>query len=142
MGNRYLDHQPHKQIYDSIRKKYVAYTPEEHVRQLILNYLLQVKNYPKGLISVEKAFWINGRQLRYDIVVFKPDLSPFLLVECKSPNIDLSPKNHKIIRQVLVYNLNMQAPYLLLGNGKTLIVFKKQHNNFTQIPDVPDWSNC
>lgn len=145
MGHKCLENKPlrreksRRQIYDPIRKKYVAYTPEEHVRQQLLNYLVRVKGYPKGLISVERAFVVNGQQRRYDIAVFRSDASPFLLAECKAPNVDLSPKNDALIRQVLAYYLHMQAPYLALSNGQILLCFAKQKNCFQQIADIPSW---
>lgn len=140
MGDRPITRKSHSQIYDPIRQKYVAHTPEEYVRQALLNYLLQIKGYPRGLISVEKTCLVNGQKRRYDIVVFKPDFNYILLAECKAPTVDLSSKNDAIVGQVLAYNLHMQAPYLVLSNGHKLLCFIKQNRVFQQIPDLPHWT--
>jgi len=74
-------------IFDIIRKKFVILQPEEWVRQHCVHYLITQRNYPKSLINVEKELTINGLKKRYDIVVFNPDGSIFLMVECKAPKI-------------------------------------------------------
>ena len=74
-------------LFDDICKKHIVITPEEWVRQHVVRYLLEEKKYPKSYINVEKIIKINGLTRRYDVVVFQPDGSIFLLVECKAPAI-------------------------------------------------------
>ena len=99
-------------IFDDIRKKFVVLQPEEWVRLHCVNYLITHKNYPKTLINVEKELKINGLSKRYDIVVFNPDGSIHLIVECKSPKISI---NQDTFDQIARYNLN--ASYLMVTNG-------------------------
>ena len=79
-------------IFDIIRKKWLVLTPEEWVRQHCIQFLLKIKNVPLGFMQVERKLVINNTEKRYDLVVFNPDLSIALLVECKSPQVNLTQK--------------------------------------------------
>jgi hypothetical protein len=76
-------------IFDVVRKKFVSLAPEEWVRQHVLHFLIYTKKYPLSLINVEKEIKVRDTKKRYDIVIFHPDGSIFLIVECKSYTIDL-----------------------------------------------------
>ncbi len=102
------------QVFDTIRKKYVALTPEEWVRQHFINYMVAHLKYPKGLIAVEHPLFINGVSHRVDIVAFSPDAKPLLIVECKATNIRI---DQSVVQQVTRYNIFLKAPYLILTNG-------------------------
>lgn len=101
-------------VFDEIRKKFVALTPEEWVRQHVIQFLLQQKNYPKSHINVEKSIKINGLTKRYDAVVFQPDGKIFLLVECKAPEVTISQQTFD---QIARYNMTLEAKYLMVTNG-------------------------
>lgn len=101
-------------IFDIIRKKFVSLQPEEWVRQHCVHYLITEKKYPKSLINVEKTLTINGLKKRYDIVVFKTNGSIQLIVECKSPKINI---NQNTFDQIARYNLTLNASYLMITNG-------------------------
>ena len=101
-------------IFDDIRKKFIILTPEEWVRQHTIQYLLQEKNYPKSYLNVEKLLKINDLSKRYDIVVFQPDGTIFLLVECKAPEVKISQQTFD---QIARYNLTLKAKYLMVTNG-------------------------
>ncbi|MBT8244189.1 MAG: type I restriction enzyme HsdR N-terminal domain-containing protein [Winogradskyella sp.] len=101
-------------IFDIIRKKFVVLQPEEWVRQHCIHYLISKKNYPKSLINVEKELTINGLKKRYDIVIFNPNGSIFLIVECKAPKITI---NQNTFDQIARYNLKLNATYLMVTNG-------------------------
>ncbi len=103
-----------KYIWCLIRKKYMVLTPEEIIRQLLLLYLIQDKGFPTNKISVEKMIWVNGRQKRYDILVFDKESQPFFLVECKSAKV---PLDQSTFEQVGRYNITLKVPYLLICNG-------------------------
>lgn len=103
-------------IHDPIRNKYLVQTPEEVVRQLFLQFLLVEKGFPKNRIRTEKMLKVNELTKRCDILVFDWDMSPFLLVECKSPNV---PLTEATLRQVASYNLPLRVKYLALTNGTT-----------------------
>lgn len=101
-------------VFDEIRKKFVVLTPEEWVRIHVVQYLIQEKNYPKSLINVEKVIKLNGLTKRYDVVVFQPDGSILLAVECKQPNVAIT---QAVFDQIARYNLTLKANYLMVTNG-------------------------
>lgn len=101
-------------IFDVIRKKFLLLTPEEWVRQHVVNFLIEEMNYPKSLINVEKLVKVNGIKKRYDIVVFRNDGSIFLLVECKAPEVTITQQTFDQIAQ---YNLVLNAENLMVTNG-------------------------
>ena len=102
-------------IFDEIRKKFVILTPEEWVRQHVVQFLLQEKKYPKSYINIEKLLKINDLKKRYDIVVFNPDGSIFILVECKAPEIKISQNTFD---QIARYNMTLNAQFLMVTNGQ------------------------
>jgi len=101
-------------IYDRIRKKYVKLTPEEWVRQHVLNYLLNECRLPLIRIAVEKQLKVHSTLKRFDVVVFGKSVQPYLLVECKAPTVAI---DQNVFEQAIRYNLNLQVPYLWLTNG-------------------------
>lgn len=101
-------------IYDQIRKKYLLLTPEEWVRQHFIHYLCVELRYPRGLITTESGLKYNQQQRRTDIVVFNRKGEPFLIVECKAPEIRLS---QKVFNQIAVYNKVLGANLLVVSNG-------------------------
>lgn len=103
-----------KQIFDSVRKQFVVLTPEEWVRQHFIHFLHKVKGYPLTLMGVEYALQYNGMDKRADIICFKKDGKPSLLVECKSANVSIT---QKVFDQIARYNFNLKVPYLVVTNG-------------------------
>ncbi|WP_299528302.1 type I restriction enzyme HsdR N-terminal domain-containing protein [uncultured Lutibacter sp.] len=101
-------------IFDIIRKKYVSLTPEEWVRQHIIHYLIEEKNYPLSLIGIEKKLTINKLTKRTDILVFNTEGLPHIIVECKAPSINI---NQNAFDQIARYNLKLNANYLIVTNG-------------------------
>jgi type I site-specific restriction endonuclease len=101
-------------IFDEIRKKFIILTPEEWVRQHVVQFLLEEKNYPKSLINVEKVLKVNGLNKRYDVVVFNPDGSILVLIECKAPQIKIAQATFD---QIARYNMTMKADFLMVTNG-------------------------
>ena len=102
------------QIFDLIRRKYVALTPEEWVRQHFINYLTQHLHYPKGLISVERGVAYNTLTKRTDICVYDVNRQPLLLVECKATEVAITAE---VIKQVTIYNKTLAARLVVLTNG-------------------------
>lgn len=101
-------------IFDVIRKKYVVLTPEEWVRQHFLHYMISDRRYPRALIKIETGLVFNTLQKRCDITVYSRDGKPWLLVECKSPDVQI---NQRTLHQASVYNSTIQASYIVLTNG-------------------------
>ncbi len=110
-------------IFDVIRKKWLILTPEEWVRQHVVNYLVHVKNYPASSIAIEKELSLNGLKRRYDIVVYTRQLSPHLIIECKAPYITL---DQTVIEQALRYNLIIKANLVMITNGLSDFVFNQK----------------
>lgn len=101
-------------IFDEIRKKFIILTPEEWVRQHTVQFLLHEKKYPKSYLNVEKVIKLNEITKRYDIVVFRPDGSLFLLIECKAPEVKITQDTFD---QIARYNMKLKAEYLMVTNG-------------------------
>ena len=102
-----------KQILDLVRRKYVALTPEEWVRQNLVQHLLAL-GYPMGLIAVEQPITLNGLQKRCDIVVYNRQAAPCMIVECKAPQVAVT---QKVFDQIAVYNIKLNVEYLIVSNG-------------------------
>lgn len=101
-------------IFDIIRKKYVALTPEEWVRQHLVHYLIGHLGYPRSLVRVESGLKVNRLDKRTDVVVYDRNACPLLVAECKSFKVSLSDA---VFRQSAIYNSHLRAPYLLISNG-------------------------
>ena len=101
-------------IFDEIRKKFIILTPEEWVRQHVVQFLMEEKKYPKSLINVEKVLLVNGLRKRYDVVVFNSDGSIFVLIECKAPAIKIAQATFD---QIARYNMTMKSQFLMVTNG-------------------------
>ncbi|MCK9616736.1 MAG: type I restriction enzyme HsdR N-terminal domain-containing protein [Lentimicrobiaceae bacterium] len=102
------------EIFDDIRKRFVALTPEEWVRQHFIKYLVIEKQYPKSLIAVEMNLKVIRRAKRSDIVVFGRNGIPMMVVECKAPHIKIS---QKAFDQVARYNMTFNVRFLVVTNG-------------------------
>jgi hypothetical protein len=105
-----------QQVFDCVRKRYVALTPEELVRQNVIIYLANVKNYPINLMRVEVSMKLNNMQKRCDILIYNRNRKPLLMVECKAENVKIS---QDVFNQLSRYNLIFKVPYLIATNGKT-----------------------
>ena len=114
------------EIHDSVRNKYLILTPEEHVRQLFIQFLIHKMGYSKNRISVERALEYNKLGKRFDLLVYDKNTRPFMLVECKSPKINLQKGS---LEQVSIYNQVLSVPYLCVTNGKETFVFKMDYEN-------------
>lgn len=126
-------------IFDEIRKKFIILTPEEWVRQHVVQFLILEKKYPKSLINVEKVLKINGLTKRYDVVVFKNDGSILILVECKSPDVKIS---QTVFDQIARYNLTLNAQLLMLTNGLNHYYCSMDFENkkYDFMRELPDYS--
>jgi len=126
------------QIFDSFRKKLVALTPEEWVRQNFLMFLVSEKNYPKSLITVEAALRVVKRSKRTDIVVYGNKRQALLIVECKAPSVNISQDTFD---QIVRYNISLQVNYLLVTNGLEHFCCKLNYkdNTYVFLKDIPDY---
>ncbi len=127
-----------KLIFDSIRKKFVVLTPEEWVRQNFISYLIENKNYPKGLIAVEKKVDVNRMPQRSDIVLYNSKGLPLMIVECKASSVKITQDTFD---QVARYNMRLQVPYLVVTNGLNHYCCKIDYEKkkFEFMSEIPDY---
>ncbi|NDW10379.1 type I restriction enzyme HsdR N-terminal domain-containing protein [Dysgonomonas sp. 520] len=123
-------------IWDRIRKKYIALTPEEWVRQHFVNYLIEYKSYPESLMANEKQVLLNSQKKRCDSVVYNRELKPLLVVEYKSPDVKIT---QDVFDQIVRYNMVLKVAYLVVSNGLQhyccSIDYDTQSYNY--LPDIP-----
>lgn len=125
-----------REVFDPVRRRWVALTPEEWVRQQTL-VRLHAAGYPPEVMQVEGAITLNGMTRRCDIVVYQ-DGRPWMIVECKKSEIPLS---QKVCDQACRYNTVLRVPYLVLTNGKqeVIIVVDFEKGCLKQLPMLPFW---
>jgi len=125
-------------VFDIIRKKYILMTPEEHVRQQFIHFLIQEKQYPKGLLAVEKQLKIFDKTKRTDIVLYDKQGNVSIIVECKAPEVKIS---QDAFDQIARYNMNFKAEYLIVTNGLDHYCCKPNYddNSYAFLKDIPDY---
>ncbi len=123
-------------VFDEFRKKNILLTPEEWVRQHFLHYLVNHLDYPKPLIKTEGGILYNRLAKRSDILVYDRQGEPFLLIECKAPDVKL---DQKVVFQASTYNQTIKAPYLAVTNGINHFVFQLDavSKQMTQMASFP-----
>lgn len=102
------------QVFDPIRSKWVAYTPEEHVRQHFVQHLIHGLGYASSRLALEKGFKVHQRQKRWDIAYHNRSGKWRLLVEVKAAQV---PIDQAVVDQVAQYNLALQIPFIMITNG-------------------------
>lgn len=122
-------------ILDKVRKKWVRLTPEEWVRQNILQYLIQIKNYPAALLAIEKEIFIGEVKKRCDIIVYK-DTQPWMIIECKQPQVALTEDT---LMQAIRYNMANCCTYLVISNGNYSKGWCLKNGNVEEIKAMPEW---
>lgn len=129
-----------RQIFDPVRKKMVKLDPEEWVRQNLIRFLNQDKNYPISLMAVEKGLTVNKLNKRFDILCYNNDSNPLLLVECKAPSVKIS---QSAFDQISIYNLQFKVPFLLVSNGLEHFCCQLDYekNSYSFLSEIPDYQN-
>lgn len=123
-----------REVFDPVRRRWVALTPEEWVRQQTL-VRLHAAGYPPEVMQVEGAITLNGMTRRCDIVVYR-DGQPWMIVECKKSEI---PLTQKVCDQACRYNTVLRVPYLLLTNGRqeVIVTVDFEKGCLRQLADLP-----
>lgn len=126
-------------IFDVLRGKYVALTPEEWVRQNFVQYLINYKNYSRSLMNNEIPLRLNGTSKRCDTVVFSNTAVPKMIIEYKAPEIKIT---QKVFNQITRYNMVLKVDYLVVSNGLNHYCCKMDYENqgYIFLEDVPDFS--
>ena len=126
-------------IYDLLRKRYVALTSEEWVRQNFVQYLINERNFPSALMANEVSLNQNGIKRRCDTLVANRLGHPFVIVEYKAPKVQVTQTTFD---QIVRYNMVLHAQYLIVSNGLTHYCCKIDYetNSYSFLNDIPDYS--
>lgn len=125
-------------IFDIIRKRYVALTPEEWVRQHFINYLITHKGYPASLMANEVFLKLNNTQKRCDTVLYRRDLTARMIIEYKAPHVEIT---QAVFNQITRYNMVLKVDYLIVSNGLQHYCCKIDYTNqtYTFLTDIPEY---
>jgi hypothetical protein len=125
-------------IFDILRKRYVALTPEEWVRQHFVHFLIDHKGYPASLIGNEVQLQLNNMLRRCDTVIYDQTLTPRLIVEYKAPTVEIT---QKVFDQITCYNFVLQVDWLIVSNGLSHYCCRVDYATHTTtfLPDIPTW---
>ena len=129
-----------QKIFDTLRRRYVALTPEEWVRQHFVHFLINHKHYPASLMANEVRLTIGEKTVRADSVLYDTRLQPRMIVEYKAPHIAIT---QKVFDQISVYNLLLHVDYLVVSNGMQTYACKMDYDNqkYLFLEDIPEYDN-
>ena len=125
-------------IFDFLRRKYVALTPEEWVRQHFVHFLVEHKGYPQALLANEVKLKVGEKKLRCDTLLYNRDLKPRMIIEYKAPTIQLQQKTFD---QISAYNLLLKVDYLVISNGLQHYCCKMDYaqQRYSFLEQLPDY---
>jgi hypothetical protein len=129
-----------KRIFDPVRRKHLILTPEEWVRQHFLQFLINQKGFPKGLLRIEASVAHSKRRGRYDALFVNRKGSPLVLIECKAPEVPIS---RETFYQIARYNSKLNVPYLALTNGLEhyFLKIETDTNKISILDEFPDYKD-
>lgn len=125
-------------VFDLLRKKFVALTPEEWVRQHFVHFLINAKRFPRELMANEVSLVQNGIKRRCDTLVANREGQPLAIVEYKAPHIEITQDTFD---QIVRYNMVMRARCLIVSNGMShyCCLIDYQNNSYRFVPDIPSY---
>ena len=137
-GIKIANENGHLTIFDVLRRKYVALTPEEWVRQHFVHYLIGHKVYPQTLMANEIQLAIGNKKLRCDSVLYDRSLKPRMIIEYKAPTVNIT---QKVFDQITVYNMLLHVDYLVVSNGIKHYCCQMDYDNqkYLFLEDIPDY---
>ncbi|MDR1004764.1 MAG: type I restriction enzyme HsdR N-terminal domain-containing protein [Prevotellaceae bacterium] len=123
-------------IFDIVRRRYVALTPEEWVRQHFVHFLIEHKGYPQALLANEVQIMLNNTAKRCDTVLYRRDLTARMIVEYKAPEVEIT---QAVFDQITRYNRVLRVDYLIVSNGINHYCCRMDYgeNRYTFLPDIP-----
>lgn len=129
-----------KNIFDAIRRRYVALTPEEWVRQHFVRFLITHKGYPQALMANEVQVQLNGTKKRCDTVLYRRDLTARMIIEYKAPEVEIT---QKVFDQITRYNMVLKVDYLIVSNGIRHYCCRidYERNSYVFLRDIPDYAS-
>lgn len=133
---RIIEKNGRREVYDPVRKKYVALTPEEGVRQFVIVFLQEQCQVPLGYISVERGLKVYENSFRTDLQVRNKRNEAVLLVECKRPSVPLS---EEVLEQVMRYHIASGERYVVITNGIDFKCFERVAEAWKGRERYPDW---
>lgn len=122
------------EVYDSFRRRWVALTPEEWVRQNFVAFLVSSRAFPAELIANEVGLRLNGTMRRADTIVYTRALRPLAVVEYKAPDVAIT---QRVFDQIARYNIVFEAPYLIVSNGLKHYCCLYRGSSYEFLPDIP-----
>ena len=126
-----------KTIWDPLRKKEVALTPEERVRQWCIGVLAGQMQVPMHLMMSEAGFKLGGKQFRADIIVYDRNVQPLMVVECKRPEVELT---QDVLDQAIRYTMVLDVRYMIITNGTRTFICRRQGDSFVFMDKVPTYN--
>ena len=132
--------QEHPRIFDMLRRRYIALTPEEWVRQHFVHYLTEHKGYPAALMANEVSLSIGNKKLRADSVLYDRQLRPRMIVEYKAPSVAIT---QKVFDQIAAYNILLHVDYLVVSNGLRHYCCQMDYNNrsYKFLEEIPNYEH-
>lgn len=126
-------------VFDILRKRYVALTPEEWVRQNFTHFLIEHKGYPTALLANEVSLNLNGTSKRCDSVLYNSTAKPRMIIEFKASHIELT---QKVFDQISRYNMALHVDYLIVSNGLQHYCCRMNYETLTYsfLPHIPHYS--
>jgi hypothetical protein len=126
-----------REIFDFLRRRYVALTPEEWVRQHFVHFLVEHKGYPKGLLANELELRIGEKRLRCDTVLYDQTLHPRMIIEYKAPDISIT---QRVFNQISAYNMLLHVDYLVVSNGMKHYCCRMDYarHSYEFLAEIPD----
>ena len=121
-------------LFDALRKQWVRLTPEEWVRQNMIQYLIQTKNYPSALIAIEKELKLGELKKRFDVLIYDNNHEPWMMIECKAMEVEL---HQKVLEQLMRYHISVPVPYLVISNGSYTYAWQKKDNRLFSLDQFP-----
>ena len=137
-GIKIANENGHQTIFDVLRRKYVALTPEEWVRQHFVHYLIEHKGYPQSLMANEIQLAIGNKKLRCDSVLYDRSLKPRMIIEYKAPTVNIT---QKVFDQITIYNMLLHVDYLVVSNGIKHYCCRMDYKNqkYLFLDDIPNY---
>ena len=127
-----------RQIFDFLRRKYVALTPEEWVRQHFVHFLINHKGYPQGLLANEVELKVGDKKLRCDTLLYNRALQPQMIIEYKAPHVEIT---QQVFNQITVYNHLLHVDFLVISNGLQHFCCRMDYDyqSYAFLQEIPDY---
>lgn len=127
-------------IFDELRRKFVALTPEEWVRQHFVHFLADHRGYPLALMANEVSLRVGDKALRADSVLYAKDLRPRMIIEYKAPSVAIT---QRVFDQIAIYNMLLHVDYLVVSNGLNHYCCRMDYatNSYAFLPDIPQYGD-